>query len=152
MWRPQQYLNFPISSPCFTQKCFVKMFQTAVVDCHTKGRFPEKKKKKKKWQQLLCHHRDECWPVIYTLEHMTLWRAWGCGRAGRTGRACDRGRMHVVGARRPAGGRNKMYAVLPRIQWGGRFIKSALLAKLTSHRWDVLRAAVMGGWLQDDNN
>ena len=36
--------NFSLSPPGFTQKCFVKMFQTAVVYCHIKGRFPGGKK------------------------------------------------------------------------------------------------------------
>lgn len=63
------------------------------------------------------------------------------GRAGHG----DRGRAHVAGTRRSAGWRKKMEAVFPRVQWGGKFIKSTLLAKCTSAGWDVLKATVMEG-------
>ena len=58
----------------------------------------------------------------------------------------------MAGESRPAGGRNKMYAVCHRTWGEGIFIESTLLARFASHRRYVLRAAMMGGWLEDDNN
>jgi len=37
-------INPEYGTDVLTQKCFVKMFQTAVVYCHIKGRFPGGKK------------------------------------------------------------------------------------------------------------
>lgn len=145
MWRPQQYLNFPISPSGFTQKCFVKMFQTAVVYCHIKGRFPGKKKKVATASlppQRLMFFR---YLYLVTCDFMACLKVLQQERRVKQVRRDWNTWLEKEETCRGAG--NKMYAVFHRIQWGGILINSTSLAKFTSHRWCALRANIMGGWL-----